>query len=73
MSVKELEMRNADFLKAHDRVKDFDWKFSYEAPPSRYAMPYKIPVKTSDPFRHLIRDYCKAWSRDKRRSAVRER
>jgi YHS domain-containing protein len=57
-------MKNEDFIKAHDRVKDFDWKFSYEAPPSRYEMPYKIPVKTNDPFRHLIRDYTK-MERDK--------
>ena len=49
-------MKNADFIKAHDRVKDFDWKASYSPAAARYDMPYKIPTKTSDPFRHLVRD-----------------
>ena len=44
-------MKSADFIKAHDRVKDFDWKASYHEPHSRYDMPYCIPKKTSDPFR----------------------
>ena len=57
-------MKSADFIKAHDRVKDFDWKASYTAPSERYDMPYRIPTKTSDPFRHLVRDYC-SMERDK--------
>ena len=57
-------MKNADFIKAHDRAKDFDWKTSYCAPSARYQMPYRIPRKTSDPFRHLVRDYC-SMERDK--------
>ena len=57
-------MKSADFVKAHDRVKDFDWQASYREPSSRYDMPYKIPTKTSDPFRHLVRDYC-SMERDK--------
>ncbi len=51
-------MKNADFIKAHDRVKDFDWSPSYTPPSARYPTQYKIPVKTRDPFRHLVRDYC---------------
>ena len=57
-------MKSTDFIKAHDRVKEFDWQFSYEKPTERYPMPYRIPAKTSDPFRHLIRDYC-SMERDK--------
>ncbi len=57
-------MKSADFVKAHDRVKNFDWDFSYEVPPDRYPMDYRIPAKTSDPFRHLVRDYC-SMERDK--------
>lgn len=48
-------MRN--LIKAHDRVKDFDWEHSYAEKPDRYPTKYKIPRKTKDPFRHLIRDY----------------
>jgi len=57
-------MKSEDFIKAHDRVKEFDWQASYAENPGRYPMPYKIPAKTSDPFRHLVRDYC-AMERDK--------
>ncbi len=57
-------MKNADFIKAHDRAKDFDWTTSYCAPSARYQMPYRIPKKTADPFRHLVRDYC-SMERDK--------
>ncbi len=41
----------------HERVKDFDWEWSYADKPTRYPSRYKIPAKTKDPFRHLIRDY----------------
>ena len=57
-------MKGEDFVKAHDRVKDFDWQASYVEDPDRYPMAYKIPAKTSDPFRHLVRDYC-SMERDK--------
>lgn len=57
-------MDSKEFIKAHDRVKDFDWNFSYEPKTTRYPMNYQIPAKTSDPFRHLVRDYCK-MERDK--------
>ena len=57
-------MKSADFIKAHDRVKDFDWTPSYRPTAARYTMPYRIPKKTSDPFRHLVRDYC-SMERDK--------
>jgi len=45
-------------IETHDRVKDFDWNFSYVDQPVRYPTKYKIPKRTKDPFRHLIRDYC---------------
>lgn len=48
-------MRN--LVEAHDRVKDFDWEPSYATKQDRYPTKYKIPTKTKDPFRHLIRDY----------------
>ena len=48
-------MRN--MIEAHNRVKDFDWDPSYADKPVRYPTKYKIPAKTKDPFRHLIRDY----------------
>lgn len=57
-------MKGSDFIKAHDRVKDFDWKPSYVNPAARYPTQYKIPSKTRDPFRHLVRDYC-SMERDK--------
>ena len=47
-----------NIIETHDRVKDFDWSFSYVDKPKRYPTRYKIPPKTKDPFRHLIRDYC---------------
>ncbi len=53
-----------NLVEAHNRVKDFDWEFSYAEKPDRYPTKYKIPAKTKDPFRHLIRDYC-AMEREK--------
>ncbi|NNL84389.1 MAG: monooxygenase, partial [Myxococcales bacterium] len=47
-----------NLVEAHNRVKDFDWEPSYHPAPERYPTKYKIPAKTKDPFRHLIRDYC---------------
>jgi len=47
-----------NLIEAHERVKGFDWSPSYEAKRNRYPTKYKIPPKTKDPFRHLIRDYC---------------
>ncbi len=47
-----------DIVETHERVKDFDWKFSYVEDRKRYPTRYRIPAKTKDPFRHLIRDYC---------------
>ena len=44
-------------VEAHNRVKDFDWEPSYAKKPVRYPTRYKIPAKTKDPFRHLLRDY----------------
>src|SRR5260370_30676531 len=48
-------MRN--LIEAHNRVKDFDWEPSYVEKPLWYPTKYKIPTKTKDPFRHLVRDY----------------
>ena len=47
-----------NLVRAHDRVKEFEWELSYVDPPARYPTRYSIPPKTKDPFRHLIRDYC---------------
>lgn len=47
-----------NIIETHDRVKNFDWEFSYVDKPRRYPTKYKIPARTKDPFRHLIRDYC---------------
>ena len=47
-----------NIVETHERVKDFDWSFSYSDKPKRYPTRYKVPPKTKDPFRHLIRDYC---------------
>ena len=44
-------------VETHDRVKDFDWEPSYSTPVEHYPTKYKIPGKTRDPFRHLVRDY----------------
>lgn len=44
---------------AHNRVKDFDWAFSYADKPLRYPTKYKIPRRTRDPFRTLLREYFK--------------
>ena len=44
-------------VEAHDRIKDFEWEPSYAVKQDRYPTKYKIPAKTKDPFRHLIRDY----------------
>ena len=51
-------MRRETLIEAHNRVKDFDWDYSYVPKPARYPTRYRIPRKTKDPFRHLIRDYC---------------
>ena len=48
-------MRN--LVEAHNRIKNFDWELSYAEKPVRYPTKYKIPKKTKDPFRHLLREY----------------
>jgi hypothetical protein len=42
---------------AHDRIKDFDWAPSYVPGSTRYPTKFKIPGKTKDPFRTLVREY----------------
>ena len=49
---------------AHDRVKDLDWEPDYVFGEARYPTRYKIPKKTKDPFKHLVRQYC-AMEREK--------
>lgn len=46
------------FAVAHDRVKDLDWEPDYFRAEPRYPTRYKLPKKTKDPFKHLIRQYC---------------
>jgi hypothetical protein len=46
-----------NLVSTHERVKDFDWEPSYATKADRYPTKYKIPSRTKDPFRHLIRDY----------------
>ena len=47
-----------NLVEAHERVKDFEWTPSYATRRDRYPTKYRIPRRTKDPFRHLIRDYC---------------
>jgi hypothetical protein len=43
---------------AHDRMKDFDWTPSYSTQTGRrYPTKFKIPGKTKDPFKTLVREY----------------
>jgi len=44
-------------VEAHERVKDLEWSTSYETTRDRYPTKYRIPPKTKDPFRTLIREY----------------
>jgi len=44
-------------LKAHERVKSLEWEHSYVRSPDRYPTEYKIPARTKDPFRHIMRDF----------------
>ena len=46
-----------DKVRAHEAVKALDWEASYSSPEPRYPTKYKLPKKTKDPFRHLMRDY----------------
>jgi hypothetical protein len=46
-----------DALEAHNRIKELDWPRSYVQSGPRYPTKYKIPRKTKDPFRHLLREY----------------
>jgi Methane/Phenol/Toluene Hydroxylase len=42
---------------AHERVKDLEWSPSYVERRERYPTKYRIPPRTKDPFRTLIREY----------------
>jgi len=44
-------------IQAHERVKSLDWETTYVERPERYATKYRIPAKTKDPFRQLLRDF----------------
>ncbi|ETZ44711.1 monooxygenase [Mycobacterium avium] len=41
----------------HDKIKKFDWEPSYFRGDARYPTRYKIPPRTKDPFRTLVREY----------------
>lgn len=41
-----------------DRVKQLEWQASYTLPEKSYPTKYKIPSRTKDPFRSLVRNYC---------------
>ena len=42
---------------AHSRVKEFAWEPDYFARKPLRETKYKIPRRSKDPFRHLLRDY----------------
>ncbi len=44
-------------IETHDRVKDVQWTPTYVDKQPRYPTRYKIPSKTKDPFRTLVREY----------------
>ncbi len=44
-------------VQAHDRVKAVEWTPSYVEHQPRYPTRYKLPRKTKDPFRTLVREY----------------
>src|SRR5437868_6591942 len=44
-------------VQAHDRVKSVEWTPSYVEHQPRYPTRYKVPKKTKDPFRTLVREY----------------
>ena len=48
-------MRNLDT--AHAKVKEFAWEPDYFARKPMRETKYKIPRRSKDPFRHLLRDY----------------
>jgi len=41
----------------HEKIKSFDWEPSYFHRDAIYPTRYKIPPKTKDPFRTLVREY----------------
>ena len=41
----------------HDRVKGLDWVPSYYEPSYVRPTKFKIPKRTKDPFKHLLRTY----------------
>lgn len=47
----------SDLFTAHARVKDFAWEPEYFARRPMRETKYKIPRRSKDPFRHLLRDY----------------
>lgn len=44
-------------VETHDRVKQIDWTPTYVQPEARFPTRYKMPKKTKDPFRTLVREY----------------
>jgi len=41
----------------HEKIKAFDWEPSYFRRDARYPTKYKVPPRTKDPFRTLVREY----------------
>lgn len=47
----------ASVTSGHEKIKAFDWEPSYFHRDALYPTKYKIPPKTKDPFRTLVREY----------------
>src|SRR5262245_27304210 len=45
------------FDSVHERTKGLDWDPTYFQPAYRRETKYRIPKRTKDPFRHLLRTY----------------
>ena len=47
----------ASVTSGHEKIKAFDWEPSYFHRDALYPTKYKIPPRTKDPFRTLVREY----------------
>jgi YHS domain-containing protein len=47
----------ASVVETHDRVKQVEWTPTYVTPEPHFPTKYKMPKKTKDPFRTLVREY----------------
>jgi methane monooxygenase component A alpha chain len=46
-----------DLITAHSKVKEFSWTPTYHRAEGEPRSRYRIPRRSKDPFRHLLRDY----------------